>query len=412
VDPEAGTATLRTYADSLNPPILHRKELLLAADHPRRAEFAALTEACESIGLFDEPTRIGHRRQWLDLVREKGYRIEGHALVPLGNAEADGEAGDEPQDAVLFGHWQAARQLTALVRYAFSAPVQSLARSGKVSLMRYDGFDALALPRMIERVKVKLRQQDIDWFSYGERAGFAPPYLFYKSRYLNEEFTEYPEQLAFDEALDALGLCDLSGYGPDPQTFDQALAARRWEVEGLRLVRSRSIPDLDAPCGRFLTYRQHIECGETHAREGLPNLPKEPDSYSALLDLAVQVLDPVIDWFGMIRLTYGFCSPELAREIPGRIDPKLDQHAAHERNRRGKPICERLGAAVDFIVDDEDMLEVARWMAANTPFDRLYFYGPDLPIHVSHGPDHSRQIVEMHPTSAGRLVPRVVLNLG
>ncbi len=57
VDPDAGTARLRTYADSLNPPILHRKELLLPADHPRRAEFAALTEACEAIGLFDEPTR-------------------------------------------------------------------------------------------------------------------------------------------------------------------------------------------------------------------------------------------------------------------------------------------------------------------------------------------------------------------
>jgi hypothetical protein len=95
-------------------------------------------------------------------------------------------------------------------------------------------------------------------------------------------------------------------------------------VDGLRLVRSRTIPDLDAPCGRFLTYRQLIACGETQAHTGLPNLPKEPDSYSALVDLAVQVLDPVIDWFRMIRLTYGFCSPELAWEIPGRIDRRLD----------------------------------------------------------------------------------------
>ncbi|HPB76993.1 MAG TPA: hypothetical protein PLY96_17305 [Chromatiaceae bacterium] len=51
-------------------------------------------------------------------------------------------------------------------------------------------------------------------------------------------------------------------------------------------------------------------------------------------------------------------------------------------------------------------------MTANTRFDRLYFYGTDLPIHVSYGPDHSRQIVEMRPTAAGRLVPRVVANLG
>ena len=114
-----------------------------------------------------------------------------------------------------------------------------------------------------------------------------------------------------------------------------------------------------------------------------------------------------IDWFGMIRLTYGFCSPDLAREGPGRIDPKLDQHAAHERNRRGKPICERLGAAADFIVDDEDMLEVARWVAANTPFDRLYFYGSDLPIHVSYGPERTRQIVRMVAGKSARLIPRV-----
>ena len=130
VDPEAGTATLRTYADSLNPPILHRKELLLPADHPRRAEYAALTEACESIGLFDEPTRIGYRCQWLDLVRERGYRIDGLALVPLGNVDAEEADGEEPQDAALLAHWQAACHLTALVRYGFSAPVQTLARYG------------------------------------------------------------------------------------------------------------------------------------------------------------------------------------------------------------------------------------------------------------------------------------------
>jgi hypothetical protein len=55
VDLEQGTVSYRTYADSLNPPILHRKELLLVADHPRRAEYAALTAACEAVGLFDDP---------------------------------------------------------------------------------------------------------------------------------------------------------------------------------------------------------------------------------------------------------------------------------------------------------------------------------------------------------------------
>lgn len=182
----------------------------------------------------------------------------------------------------------------------------------------------------------------------------------------------------------------------------------RWTIAGFDLVRSRTPPDLDDPCGRFLTFRQLIACGETQARTGLANLPIQPESYNALLELAEQVLDPVIDYFGMIRLTYGFCSPQLAKQIPGRIDPKLDQHAAHELNRLGKPVCERLGAAADFLVEDENMLEVAQWVAANTPFDRLYVYGEDLPIHVSYGPNHARQIVRMTPGRSGRLVPRVV----
>lgn len=205
--------------------------------------------------------------------------------------------------------------------------------SGKLTLMRFDDFDGAPLPRMLERVKIKLREQDVEVYRYGE--GYEPPYLYWKSRYINEEHPRFPEQLAFDEALDALGLFDLSGYGPSPGVFGETLAHHRWEVDDFALVRSRGIPNLDDPCGRYLSFRQVIECGETQARTGLPNLPKRPESYNALHDLAVQVLEPVIDFFGMIRLDYGFCTPGLVREIPARIDPKLDQHAACELNRRG-----------------------------------------------------------------------------
>lgn len=278
--------------------------------------------------------------------------------------------------------------------------------SGKVSLMRYDDFVGQPLPRLVERVKIKLRDLDIDYFAYGE--AYAPPFLFHKSRYINEEFLSYPEQVAFEQALDGLGLFDLSGYGPQPDAFLDSLARSRWSIDGFALVRSRTPPELDDPCGRFLTFRGLIECGETQASTGLPNRPLQPESYHALLELAERVLDPVIDYFGMIRLTYGFCSPELTRQIPARIDPKRDQHAAHEINRLGKPVCERLGAAVDFLVKDESMLEVAQWLVANTPFDRLYFYGDELPIHVSDGPNQDRQIVVMTPSKSGRLLPRVV----
>jgi hypothetical protein len=164
----------------------------------------------------------------------------------------------------------------------------------------------------------------------------------------------------------------------------------------------------DFSCGKNFTFRDFIECGETQAAKGLANLPSEPASYAALYSLAATVIDPVIEYFGEAQLTYAFCSRELAKKISGRIDPSRDQHAAHELNTRGKPICDRFGAAVDFFVPYESMLEVAQWVVENTPFDRLYFYGDDRPIHVSVGPDNSRQIVLMRKGKSGKLIPKVV----
>jgi hypothetical protein len=56
VEPEAGRCTLRSYRESLNPPILHRKELLLPPTHPQISVFSELTQEAERIGLFDDPT--------------------------------------------------------------------------------------------------------------------------------------------------------------------------------------------------------------------------------------------------------------------------------------------------------------------------------------------------------------------
>ena len=236
---------------------------------------------------------------------------------------------------------------------------------------------------------------------------YTPPYLYRKSRYLNEEMPNYAEQLAFDEALENLNLLDLEGYGPKPHEFDRQLENARWCIDGFSLKRSQTIPGMDAPCGRHYTYRQLIECGETQALTGLPNLPKQPDSYNALHDLAVKILDPLIDYYGPVKLTFGFSSPELARRITGRIAPKLDQHAACELNRKGEPICPRLGAAVDFIVEDEDMEEVARWIIANLAYDRLYFYGKDRPIHVSNSETPTKEAWEMRQLEGRRRMPRV-----
>jgi DNA phosphorothioation-associated putative methyltransferase len=196
-------------------------------------------------------------------------------------------------------------------------------QSGKLSLMRYDDFENQPIPRLLERVKINLREQTFDLYEYGEK--FEPTNLYLKSRFINEEYPHYAEQLNFDEQLQALNLFESSGYGPKPEEFRQTLARARWEVDGFELLRSRSIPDLDESCGSYLTYRQLIECGETQQATGISNLPKQADSYNALYDLALNIIDPVIDYFGMVRLTYGFCSHELGKHINERVILKLDQ---------------------------------------------------------------------------------------
>ena len=81
VDLRTGAESLRRYDTSDNPPILHRKELLLPDSHPRCAEYAALTRAAEDYGLFADAHTIGTRRAWEDRLRRARLRLRGHRLV-------------------------------------------------------------------------------------------------------------------------------------------------------------------------------------------------------------------------------------------------------------------------------------------------------------------------------------------
>lgn len=49
VDLATGKTYASSYQDNINPPILHRKELLVGPDHPRYGEFASLTAAEEEV---------------------------------------------------------------------------------------------------------------------------------------------------------------------------------------------------------------------------------------------------------------------------------------------------------------------------------------------------------------------------
>ena len=279
------------------------------------------------------------------------------------------------------------------------------AESGKLTFLKYEDFDTSPLPLLSKRIKINIRLQDYDVFDYDEPT-FPKPYLYFKSRYLSEEQEAFAVQQSFDEQLANAGF-DL--YRPKQLSrseFHSELNLRRLEIYGYNIKYTQTIPDLDEKCGLNFRYRDLIECGETQQRLNLSNLPSSPDTYNALFQLATQILDPVIDYFGGINLTYGFCSGELSKHIKERVEPSLDQHASHEKKKNGKLICERLGAACDFIVEDEDMREVADWIIENLPYDRLYFYGSDRPLHVSFGPSNQRAAFEIKKLEGKKIVPK------
>jgi DNA phosphorothioation-associated putative methyltransferase len=75
------TVTLRDYSRSVNPPVIHRKEEFVAADHPRRALWEKLTRAEIRAGLYEHPERIGTLQGWHDTLAAAGVTVRGHRLA-------------------------------------------------------------------------------------------------------------------------------------------------------------------------------------------------------------------------------------------------------------------------------------------------------------------------------------------
>jgi DNA phosphorothioation-associated putative methyltransferase len=115
VDLTSDALTCSDYRRRANPPILHRKELLLPADHPRLPVFRALTAAAEEHGLFNDAKKIGTRKAWEALIAQAGLVLRGHRLVPAG------------EELI-----QVARHKTAILRRDLSQPMQLMMRFGVV----------------------------------------------------------------------------------------------------------------------------------------------------------------------------------------------------------------------------------------------------------------------------------------
>jgi DNA phosphorothioation-associated putative methyltransferase len=69
------------YGQSVNPPVLHRKESFLLQDDPLHGKFARLTAQEEKQGLLDDPSGIGTRDGWGRRLAERGFALKGHRLV-------------------------------------------------------------------------------------------------------------------------------------------------------------------------------------------------------------------------------------------------------------------------------------------------------------------------------------------
>ena len=79
IDLLTGDKKFRTYSLS-NPPILHRKELLLPKDYPNRKEFENLTSELEALGAFENIVELGTKAKWENELNQLGIKIKEHSI--------------------------------------------------------------------------------------------------------------------------------------------------------------------------------------------------------------------------------------------------------------------------------------------------------------------------------------------
>jgi len=112
-----------SYAKSENPPILHRKETFVESDFPLRSSFEEITAEGEKIGLYENPRKIGFKKNWDRLISNKGYFLDDEGRLKP-KAEKDVSDNIVP----IHGEVEIKRHKTAIDRNQLSQPMQILAR--------------------------------------------------------------------------------------------------------------------------------------------------------------------------------------------------------------------------------------------------------------------------------------------
>jgi len=274
-------------------------------------------------------------------------------------------------------------------------------RSGKLTLMSFDDFDSGALPRMAQRVKVDLKKQRVDLYEYGD--SYEKPHLYWKSQFISGDHPRYDEQCQFDKSLAALRVVDFEGYGPQPAELQQRLRAYRIVISGFRLKPIEEPPNLDDPCGQYLTFRQLLGMSPGIQED----MRLEPWVYATLGKCVASILDPVMDYFGGLELTGIAWTGTNCRNHTASSSAEYGIGApAHVFNAvlRG-----RKGLAVGFVIPDESMLEVASWIAEGCQFNRMVVAGDHNSLTVGvtavGGQAHDERTVgELQSTTRHRVI--------
>jgi len=120
----------------------------------------------------------------------------------------------------------------------------------------------------------------------------------------------------------------------------------------------------DVKVGKYFRLSDFLY-SETAVSLGVSNLPPSYDcpEIEGMKNLCTNILDPIVEHFGPVSITYGYVSPGLAKHI-------RRASALH----RYQPDRGIIGGAADIATYNADSREVLRWVAANCEYDRLIAY--------------------------------------
>jgi len=103
------------YSETDNPPILHRKELMVTSTHPLYQHFTDITSEGELAGLYEQGAAIGFKLGWEAVIQKSGYELLDGRLF---------------RRSMMQSETQIDRHKTAINRFSLSAPMKVLERRG------------------------------------------------------------------------------------------------------------------------------------------------------------------------------------------------------------------------------------------------------------------------------------------